>query len=59
MLMQVYTVVSAVPVGTNNTCWKSEGTGLKAKPSLYHCTVGMGFPLALQYNTATLPTLVS
>ena len=59
MLTQVYTVVPTVPVGTSNTCWKGEGRGLKAKLFLYHCTVGMGFPLALQYITATLPTLVS
>ena len=34
------------------------GSGLKATPSLYHCTVGIGFPLAVQYTTATLPTVV-
>ena len=32
--------------------------GVTVKSSLNHCTVGTGLPLAIQYNTAKLPTPV-
>ena len=58
MPTQVYTVVCGVSVGTKNTCWKFDGRGLTGKSSLYHCTVGIGLPLAQQTIAPTLPTLV-
>ena len=45
-------------VGTMNGCRKGEGIGLTVVSSLYHCTRGIGLPIALQYNIAKLPTLV-
>ena len=45
-------------VGTVNDCWKCERKGLTVVLSLYHCTVGVGLPVALQFSIAKLPTLI-
>ena len=44
-------------VGTMNDCWKGEEIGLTVVSSLYHCTRGIGLPIALQYSIAKLSTL--
>ena len=51
-------MVYGMLVGTMNVCWKDKDIALTAVSSLYHCTRGIGLPIALQDSIAKIPTLV-
>jgi len=54
---QVYNVVCGEVVGTSNDCIGMFVTFLTALSFLYHCTVGVGSPSALQMILTGCPTL--
>ena len=50
-------MVSGLSVEIMIACCKCEGKGLTGASSMYHCTKGIGLPVALQNNIGKLLTM--